>query len=209
MKPIRIIIMAKEPQPGRAKTRLIPALGAQDAAALADRLFRRAVQQALAAKLGPVELHITPAPSSPYWRKLPEAKRCELFSQVPGDLGARMSAAARNGLSQGSAVLIMGTDCPDLDAKQLQSMAQSLQTHDSCLCPVTDGGYALIGLQQFSETLFTEIPWSTAQVAPITRDRLNALDWSCHESEFLNDVDEPEDLARLAKYYPELISPKG
>ncbi|MBR9870757.1 MAG: glycosyltransferase [Gammaproteobacteria bacterium] len=208
MKPIRIIIMAKEPRPGRAKTRLIPALGEREAAALADRLFHRAVQQALAANLGPVELHITPDPKARYWRELTSAEHCELFSQVSGDLGSRMAAAARNGLEQGAAVMVMGTDCPDLDARQLKVMARSLQTHDCCLCPVTDGGYALIGLKRVSDTLFTDVPWSTSQVAPITRDRIKALGWTCYESEYLNDVDEPEDLARLAKTYPELFSPK-
>ena len=206
MKPIRTIIMAKEPRPGRAKTRLIPALGEHDAAALADRLFRRAVQQALAANLGPVELHITPDPKARYWRELPGAENCELFPQVAGDLGSRMAAAARSGLDQGTAVLIMGTDCPDLNAEKLKTMAHSLQTHDCCLCPVTDGGYALVGLQRFSHTLFTDIPWSTAHVAPITRDRIKTLGWTCYESEYLNDVDEPEDLPRLAKNYPDLFS---
>ncbi|WP_323751119.1 TIGR04282 family arsenosugar biosynthesis glycosyltransferase [Marinobacter sp.] len=207
MNPIRIIIMAKEPQPGRAKTRLIPALGEVEAAALADRLFHRALQQALAANLGPVDLCITPDPTAPYWRELPDVENCRQFLQVNGDLGARMSAAARNGLDQGSAVLIMGTDCPDLDAERLKDMAESLQNHDCCLCPVTDGGYALIGLRQFSDTLFSDIPWSTAHVAPITRDRLKTLGWSCYESEPLSDVDEPDDLAQLAKNYPKLANP--
>ncbi|MDP4548606.1 TIGR04282 family arsenosugar biosynthesis glycosyltransferase [Marinobacter sp. MDS2] len=207
MKPVRILIMAKEPRPGRAKTRLIPALGEQHAAALADRLFQRTLQQALAADLGPVELHITPDPSARYWQELPGAERCERFSQVEGDLGARMAAAARNGLAQSTAVLIIGTDCPDLDADQLKALAQSLQSYDCCLCPVTDGGYALIGLRQFSHTLFTDIPWSTADVAPITRNRARALGWTCYESKYLQDVDEPEDLLHLSQNHPELISP--
>jgi len=206
MKPVRIIIMAKEPRPGHAKTRLIPALGEYAAAALADRLFKHALQHALAAKLGPVELHITPDPNARYWQDLPGIEQCELYSQVAGDLGSRMAAAVRSSLDQDAAVLIIGTDCPDLTAGKLRAMAQSLQTHDSCLCPVNDGGYALIGLQRFSNSLFTNIPWSTGQVAPITRDKIKALGWTCHESEYLNDVDEQTDLPQLEKNHPELFS---
>ncbi|MBJ6138542.1 TIGR04282 family arsenosugar biosynthesis glycosyltransferase [Marinobacter litoralis] len=209
MKPVRILIMAKEPRPGLAKTRLIPALGEENAATLADRLFQRTLQQALAANVGPVELHITPDRDAPYWRELPGAERCTFFSQAEGDLGARMAAAARNGLAQEEAVLIIGTDCPDLDANQLRTMAQSLHSYDCCLCPVTDGGYALLGLRHFSDTLFTDIPWSTADVAQITRDRVNALGWTCYESDYLHDVDEPGDLQRLTENHPELVSPAG
>ncbi|WP_372965276.1 TIGR04282 family arsenosugar biosynthesis glycosyltransferase [Marinobacter sp.] len=206
MKPVRILIMAKEPQPGRAKTRLIPALGEHGAATLADRLLHLALHHALTANLGPVELCVTPDPAARYWQALPRAGQCKISAQVEGDLGARMAAAAQNGLNCSGPVLIIGTDCPDLTARQLSVMARSLQTHDCCLCPVTDGGYALIGLRQFSEDLFNDIPWSTGQVAPVTRARIKTLGWSCYESELLSDVDEPGDLAQLASNHPELAA---
>lgn len=208
MTPVRILIMAKEPQPGRAKTRLIPALGSQGAADLADRLLKHTLHQALAANIGPVEFCITPDPAARYWQALDTATRVKRSAQVEGDLGARMAAAAKHGLSLGTPVLIIGTDCPDLSAERLQIMAKSLQAHDVCLCPVTDGGYALIGLSRFTETLFSHIPWSTEQVAPLTRERIRTLGWACYESELLNDIDEPEDLDRLNRLYPEL-SPSG
>ena len=53
---VRILIFAKAPAPGRVKTRLIPALGAEGAARLAGRLLSHALKQALAADLGPVEI---------------------------------------------------------------------------------------------------------------------------------------------------------
>lgn len=88
-----------------------------------------------------------------------------------------------------------------------QMNAGELQNHDACLCPVADGGYALLGLRRFSPALFTDIPWSTEQVAAITRQRLAALGWRLAESETLNDVDEPADLQRLATDYPGLMMP--
>ena len=200
----RIIIMAKEPRAGLAKTRLIPALGAEGAAKLAQRLLQNTLAQALAADLGPVELCITPDRNAPCWQPWADDGRIELCQQVSGDLGQRMAAAATRGLAQGTPVLLIGTDCPRLDSAQLRTMARALNTQDACLCPVRDGGYALLGLRRFAPALFREIPWSTDQVAELTRQRLRQLGWRWQESAPLWDLDEPEDLALLHQHYPQL-----
>lgn len=204
MTPIRILIIAKEPQPGFAKTRLIPALGEQGAADLADRLLHHALQQALAADVGPVELCVTPDPQAAYWQHCAANLPCELSAQVSGDLGMRMAMAAQQGLARGTPVMLIGTDCPALSTQQLQTMAASLARQDACLCPVSDGGYSLLGLRRFNAALFNAMPWSTDHVAALTRQRLAQLEWSWHESEPLWDVDEPEDLVQLRRHYPHL-----
>jgi len=200
----RIIIIAKEPKSGLAKTRLIPALGPEGAAALARRLLHHAVKQALQADLGPVELCVTPDKNAPCWQPWADDRRIRLTGQVSGDLGQRMAAAAARGLAQGTPVLLIGTDCPRLDATQLQAMADSLQQRDACLCPVRDGGYALLGLRRFAPELFREIPWSTDRVAALTRQRLQQLGWHWHESPPLWDLDQPDDLPLLAQHFPQL-----
>ncbi|HCP21359.1 TIGR04282 family arsenosugar biosynthesis glycosyltransferase [Marinobacter nauticus] len=205
MNQTRIIVIAKEPLPGTVKTRLIPALGEIGAARLADRMLRHTLTQALTANIGPVELCVSPDPAAEYWQQLNLGDRAILSSQAEGDLGHRMAEAARNALTAGLPVILIGTDCPDLDANRLRQMAGELQNHDACLCPVADGGYALLGLRRFSPTLFTDIPWSTEQVAAITRQRLATLGWRLAESETLHDVDEPADLQRLATDYPGLM----
>ncbi len=205
MKPVRIIIIAKEPKPGLAKTRLIPALGRQGSAALADRLLQHSVTQALAADLGPVELCVTPDSDSAYWQQWRTDPRIELTQQVEGDLGLRMAMAAERGLAQSEPVMLMGTDCPPLNASLLQAMAAALATQDACLCPVRDGGYSLMGLRRFDNSLFTDIPWSTAQVTRLTCDRLRQRGWQWHESDVLWDLDEPEDLTLLQQHFPQLI----
>jgi rSAM/selenodomain-associated transferase 1 len=197
MNAVRIIIIAKEPRPGLAKTRLIPALGAQGAAELADRLLCQTVTQALAAKLGPVELCVTPDRHADYWRPWRDNNRIELTEQCEGDLGKRMATAAQRGLASGLPVMLIGTDCPQLEAPRLKTMAAALMKQDACLCPVLDGGYSLLGLRRFDSLLFSDIPWSTDQVTTLTRDRLRQLGWVWHESEPLWDLDEPDDLARL------------
>ena len=202
MNAVRIIIIAKEPRPGLAKTRLIPALGVQGAAELADQLLRHTVTQALAADVGPVELCVTPDQDADYWRHWRDNDRIELTEQCDGDLGKRMARAAEQGLASGSSIMLIGTDCPQLEAPRLQAMAAALTQQDACLCPVLDGGYSLLGLRRFDSLLFSDIPWSTDRVTALTRDRLRQLGWQWHESEPLWDLDEPTDLARLQQHPP-------
>jgi len=195
--PVRIVIIAKAPRPGYAKTRLIPALGAQGAATLAQQMLRHAVHIALQADIGPVELCAAPDKGDTAWAALALPPKLTWSDQGEGDLGERMARAAQRTLNQGESVLLIGTDCPQMDSSHLQRAAASLQTHHACLTPTLDGGYALLGLNQFHGSLFDHMPWSTAAVAAETRRRAAAVPWTLHLMPNLRDVDEPEDLHAL------------
>ncbi len=193
----RIIIFAKAPQPGLAKTRLIPALGAQGAAALARRMLDKTLQRALDAQTGPVELRVTPAISDSAWRDIPIPDGVEISAQGEGDLGARLARATQNGLDVNTAVMLIGCDCPELDSMALREAARVLRGVDAVMHPTADGGYALLGLRRFDQRLFDDIPWSTSSVARRTVEQLDALNWSLHMAALFNDVDEPADLQYL------------
>jgi hypothetical protein len=200
--PVRIVIIAKAPRPGYAKTRLIPALGAQGAAALAQHMLRHAVTIALNADLGPVELCAAPDQHDPAWGPLALPKRLRWSDQGDGDLGERMARAAQRTLGRGESILLIGTDCPSMDTSHLQRAAASLHTHHACLTPTLDGGYALLGLNQFHSRLFDDMPWSTATVAAETQRRAAAIPWTLHLMNTLRDVDEPADLLALPAKWP-------
>lgn len=200
----RILVFAKAPEAGRVKTRLIPAFGAQGAADLARRLLHRTLAEALAARLGPVELCASPAPDDATWREAAPPSEVARSDQGKGDLGMRMARAAQRALQTDDAVLLIGTDCPALDARRLRAAAQQLALHGATLHPAHDGGYVLLGLTRFHATLFSDIAWSTATVATTTRARFAALEWPLHEGETLHDIDEPADLAHL----PDNIAPE-
>jgi len=195
--PPRIVIFAKAPVAGLVKTRLIPALGAQGAAQLADALLNHAVAQALASGVGPVELCVTPAPHDPVWSGLAPQTSLNWSDQGDGDLGARMARAAQRTLQAGEPVLLMGTDCPELTAVRIREAAASLTAADATLVPAFDGGYVLLGLNRFDASLFTGIAWSTATVAQVTRTRVEQLGWSLQTLPTLHDIDEPADLQWL------------
>ena len=189
----RIVIFAKAPVPGSVKTRLIPVLGKVGAARLAQRMLSNTVSNALAAGLAPPELCATPHPGDPSWAgHLPAGVR--LSDQGPGDLGQRLAAAARRVIEGGERVLLIGTDCPELDATRLAKAAAQLESHDAVIYPAKDGGYVLLGVARTNPSLFTDIAWSTDAVAATTIARIKALGWSLCVGDTLSDIDEPANL---------------
>lgn len=197
MSATRIVILAKAPRPGSAKTRLAPALGTAGAARLAARMLTHTLAQSVAAAVGPVELCVEPAFSDTAWHGFVPPQGAVVTAQGPGDLGARMARAAQRTLDRHENVLLIGTDCPALDAQALRDAALILETHQAVLHPAHDGGYVLLGLAAYHASLFGDMPWSTADVAALTRQRLAVLGWRAAIGRAMHDVDEPADLAHL------------
>jgi len=178
-----IIVFARAPVPGEAKTRLIPRLGAWGAARLHARLVRHALRTARAARCGPVELHLTRPHSLFKGARLQRGR----------DLGERMYRALSK--AKKPAILI-GTDCPALAPADLRRAARWLRGGcDVVLAPAEDGGYALIGARRVSRRLFEDIAWSTPRVYAQTVEKLRGHRWRALRTVW--DVDRPEDLERL------------
>jgi rSAM/selenodomain-associated transferase 1 len=148
-----LAILAKAPVPGLAKTRLIPLLGADGAAALQKWLLQRTVAIAVAADVGPVTLWCAPAVGHPEFSACRNRGQVVLRRQAPGDLGARMHAAVA-GSPAPVGVLVVGTDCPVLTPGLLRRAAASLDQDDATVIPAEDGGYVLIGMRHPSRRVF-------------------------------------------------------
>lgn len=194
----QIIIFAKYPEAGRAKTRLQPALGKAGSAQMARKLLLHTVTQAVATGFE-VMLCVSPDPDDSCWQELPLPTSLKWSAQVAGDLGERMTAATTAALANGEQVLLIGTDCPDLTTDMLHEAAQRLAEHNAVVIPAFDGGYVLLGLRQLDASIFQDIVWSTATVAQLTVQKIKALGWSLAMLKPLHDIDEPEDL----QYLPE------
>ena len=201
MNNIHIIIFAKTPLAGVAKTLLIPALGKLKSAELAEKMFAYTLQEALAANVGTVELCLSPSKHHPVWQKFTIPKNVVVSEQGEGDLGCRMARVSKVALHNNNSVLLMGTDCPGLNKEVIKKAAQSLQDNDACMVPVNDGGYALLGFNEFSERYFVDIPWSTDAVATITKGRFNTLHKKLIQLPSLYDIDEPHDLQWLPQQW--------
>lgn len=206
---VRVAILAKAPIPGFAKTRLIPRLGADGAAALQRWLLRRTVATALAAGVGPVSLWATPDAAHADVLACAAPGRLDLRVQPDGDLGARMQAALD---ADAAATLVVGTDCPALDAATLHRAARALAAgDDAVLGPAEDGGYVLLGLARrraaAHAALFEGITWGTPTVLATTRRRLAAAGLVWSELPALWDVDTAEDYDRLRAAFPDAGAP--
>jgi rSAM/selenodomain-associated transferase 1 len=201
----RLVIFAKAPLAGFAKTRLIPALGADGAATLAHDMLQHTLQQALSAGAKVVELCMSPGPTDAAWQGVALPKNIQQSDQGNGDLGARMSRAVERSLArQSGPVMLIGTDCPALTAEHIADAAHQLELHDAVLIPATDGGYVLIGLRLPSPSLFIDMAWSTPAVAAETLRRIATAGVRVWQGPMLNDIDEPADLIHLPEAFKDL-----
>jgi len=193
-----VIVFARAPQPGRVKTRLVPRLGEWGAARLHRRLVRRTLSVAKAAGCGPVELHGAPRARHEFFLQCARNFCVALRSQRGRDLGERMFNAIADGLRRQHAVILVGTDCPALEARDLRRAARALAGGcDAVIAPAEDGGYPLIGLRRASLRLFERIAWGGPDVFARTAEALDHLGWRLRRLRTLWDVDRPEDLMRL------------
>ena len=193
----RIIVFAKAPLAGFAKTRLIPLLGPAGAAKLARQMLYQTLISAVEAAIGSVELCVTPDIASPAWLGVNITQGVEISAQGDGDLGARLARAAQRALERDESVLLIGTDCIEMSAPLLREAADALKRKDAVIYPAADGGYALLGLARFHPSLFRDIAWSTDSVAFETVGRIRQSSLSLEMGSLLHDVDEPDDLTRV------------
>lgn len=200
--PVNIAVFAKAPESGHAKTRLIPALGAQGSARLQRWLTRRALSTAVHAGVGGVTLWCTPDPRHRFFRALHERAKVECHAQRGNDLGRRMLHAFDAHCTAGP-LLLIGTDCPALTPDDLRTAASALREgSDAVVIPAEDGGYVLIGLRRPIPSLFEGIAWGRESVMERTRARLRAAGATWSEPRLLWDVDRPADLSRLQSLAP-------
>lgn len=192
-----LIIFTRYPEAHKTKTRLIPALGAEGAAALQYEMTRYTLRWVgqLRSDLGlSVEVRFEGGD---------EARMRDRFGngfsyrwQGPGNLGWRMARAVQEGCRSGARrTVILGTDCPDLSPQLALTAFDRLITHDLVLGPATDGGYYLIGLRRLDDDLFSNMDWGTEHVLFDTLVRAKQLSLSVSQLETLSDVDRPEDIA--------------
>lgn len=192
----RLVVFTRLPVPGSAKTRMIPALGADGAAALHSEMTRHTIGVArrwAETWGGDVEVRFTGGDEDAARRHF--GKRVRYTAQGDGDLGERMHRAVAENLDRGGRrVVLIGSDCPELTPAVLRAAFERLRGHDAVIGPAEDGGYYLIGLKRARPALFTAVEWGTERVLDHTRKRIAEERLSVSWLPVLRDVDEPGDL---------------
>lgn len=200
--PSLLCLFARAPVLGRVKRRLAPALG--PVAAL--RAHQRLVEDSLG-RLADVDGVATElwldGPFDAALQVWPQARKLRLRAQPEGDLGARMHQALRDSLGRAAKALVVGTDCPTIDATYVLDAVARLDAADIVLAPAEDGGYGLIGARRRAlpslATLFEDMPWGTASVFELTRRRVAAAELTLALTPEVWDVDTPPDWERFLR----------
>jgi rSAM/selenodomain-associated transferase 1 len=193
---IDIAVFARAPDPGHAKTRLIPRLGAAGAARLQEQLIERALARARAVPDARVTLWTTGQDANDFMPRAAAAAGAALRHQHGKDLGERMSNAVSETLAGSGAMLLIGTDCPAQRSEDLVDAAAALETADAVVQPAEDGGYVLLGLRRPLHELFEGIVWGSASVLAATRARALEHNMRLVELPMCWDLDRTDDLDR-------------
>lgn len=197
MKPVRVQVFARDPEPGRTKTRLIPALGAEGACRCYLCLLDATLACVRSAGFDALELWSDRSPRTRALGDRAEALGATLRLQTGADLGARMAAALEDALAASALPVLVGSDLPGLTAAHLRAATAAIRGGaEAVFAPAEDGGYGLVDLSRPWPELFRGVPWGTDRVMAETRARARGR--PLVELDPLWDVDAPEDLARLA-----------
>jgi len=187
--------MARYPEPGRVKTRLAAAIGA-DAAAMLYRAFLEDLRARLAADPR-WTLHWAFSPPQCAFAA-DFAGDSPAFPQVDGDLGARMSAAIDRVLCGGARrVVLIGSDVPQISAEiVVDAFARLADGADLVLGPAEDGGYYLIGARSVPP-VFEDIRWGSDTVLTETLDAARRASLETQLVATLYDIDDVAAVSRL------------
>ncbi len=193
----KLIVFTRFPEPGTTKTRLIPALGPDGAAALQGQMTENTLRQAEAfcnRHDVTLEIHFQGGDHAAMSRWLGP----HTFKQqsTTGSIGEKMAQTFAQAFASGlTQVVIVGTDCPGLREGILLQAFMALQGSDLVLGPALDGGYYLIGLTGPRPFLFHDIAWGSPSVLAQTLAKAHTLKVS--QLTALHDIDRPEDLAHF------------
>lgn len=165
-----LLVFARAPARGRVKTRLAAELGADAALAIYRELGRGVVQRVSAAECD-ITIAVTPDDATGLVQEwLGHHLRC--IPQGSGDLGSRLARAVEEtGSAPGTSTVVIGTDCPAVDAALIEAAFRALDASDVVLGPTHDGGYYLVGVRRPEPALFERVPWSTALTLAVTLER--------------------------------------
>lgn len=188
-----LIVMAKYPAAGKVKTRLSPELTPGDAARVHGEFLQHLLQRLGGMRFGKLLVCFDPPDAGDSIKSL--CSVAAFVPQVDGDLGARLSAAARGH----ERALFLGVDSPDVPQLALLHAGHQLQNHDVVLGPTEDGGFWCLGISKNvnSAQLLSEIDWSSGREFDQTLHRAGSLGYNVGLADSWSDVDRPDDLRRL------------
>ncbi|HSQ86606.1 MAG TPA: TIGR04282 family arsenosugar biosynthesis glycosyltransferase [Desulfobacterales bacterium] len=202
-----LVIVAKQPVPGRVKTRLFPKLSPEAAADLYRCFLQDRIKEVSSLNGVDRAIAYTPEDAKETFASL-ALDGFELFAQRGKHLGERLNNIFLEKLSQGyEAVSIVDSDSPDLPKSLINESFELLLTGqaDIVLGPCYDGGYYLVGIRKPHPELFRNIPWSTENVLSVTLEKARKMGLNVKLLSIWNDLDTFEDLVEFYNMYKDRL----
>lgn len=192
-----LIVFQKNPEPGNVKTRLAKDIGYEKATEIYIFLLAHTHQQ-VQKVVADIFVYFQGGINENYV-VLP---RYYLAHQEEGDLGKKMESAFTEIFNYGyEEVMIIGSDCYELDYEIIEEGYKGLANHDLVIGPAEDGGYYLLGMKKLNSFLFRDKPWSTSSIYKLTLQEANSHGLSVYNLPTLGDIDTKEDLGELKEFF--------
>jgi len=189
----QLIVFIKHPLAGKCKTRLIPFLSAEQASEFYKSLVKICFDNISLLSEIDIAVYAYPDSTHPFIQNINQAHNATLHNQKGDDLGERMQHAISSSLETYSQCVLIGTDCPLINATYINDAFKSLRQHDMVFGPAEDGGYVLVGATKINKNIFSKINWSTSQVLQQNLNNTKAASFNTHLLKTLWDIDTPED----------------
>ncbi len=197
----RLIVFTRFPEPGKTKTRLIPALGRQGAAELQRQMTEHIISTVEKTRLpSELTLEVRHEGGSADLMRRWLGRHYIYRTQGSGDIGRRMARAFEEAFgSETERAVIIGSDIPGISVDLIRRAFEGLKKHDLVFGPAKDGGYYLIGMQRAAAPeaialLFSGIKWGSREVISQTLNAAKSIGLRFALLEKLTDVDRIEDL---------------
>ena len=192
-----LLIFTRNPELGKAKTRLAKTVGDETALEIYKFLLKRTRDVSAKVSSDKAVYYSVHIRENDIW----DATVFQKYQQVGEDLGIRMLHAFKNGFEAGyEKVMIIGSDLYDLSAKNIENAFTALDENEVVLGPALDGGYYLLGMNSLHAAVFKNKEWGTASVRKDTLDDLK--DKKVKLLAVKNDIDVYEDILGI----PEIMS---
>jgi uncharacterized protein len=187
-----LVIFQKNAVPGKVKTRLAATVGEKKALEIYLSLVEHTYSQIRNLRNTDKFIYY-----SDYLEENPNQGLPHFHQEVQSgnDLGERMHNAFQDLFLQGyNQIVLIGTDCPEINTEDIETAFHILEQEDVCIGPALDGGYYLIGMRRFYNFLFEKIAWSTSEVLNQTLEKLKLHKANYELLRILRDIDTEEDL---------------
>ncbi|MCL7753683.1 TIGR04282 family arsenosugar biosynthesis glycosyltransferase [Polaribacter sp. Z022] len=192
-----LLVFTRNPELGKAKTRLAKTIGNETALEIYKFLLQKTCNVASKVNADKAVYYSVKIRENDIW----DANIFQKHQQVGEDLGIRMLNAFKNGFEAGyQKVMIIGSDLYDLTSENINTAFQKLENNDVVLGPAEDGGYYLLGMKSLQHNIFKNKNWGTDSVRKDTLEDLK--DKKVKLLEFKNDIDVYEDIIDI----PEIMS---